>query len=107
MAGGDAEQRSERGVVGSAAVKAEHELVEIGLQMGTAQAVVDTQDPDFEIGKDAVDPGQDDMGGDLADDMRIVSDTGGAWVSRPSIGLGRVVPGARLPAMKGCRLAAE
>ncbi len=56
--------------------------------MRTAQAVVDAQGPDFEVGEDAVDPGQDDMGGDLADDMRIVSDAGGPWVSRPSVGLG-------------------
>ena len=89
MAGGDAEQRPEPGVAGSAAVKAEHELVEVGLQMGTAQAVIDAQGPDFEVGEDAVDPGQDDMGGDLADDMPIVRDAGGAWVSRPSVGLGR------------------
>ena len=88
MAGGKAEQRQEGGVAGSTSVKAEHELVEVGLQMGTAQAVVDAQGPDFEVGEDAVDPGQDDMGGDLADDMRIVSDAGGPWVSRPSVGLG-------------------
>ena len=63
-------------MTGSAAVEAEHELVEIGLQMTAAQAVVDAQGPDFEVGEDAVDPGQDDMGGDLADDMRIVRDAG-------------------------------
>ena len=47
MAAGDAEQGAERGVPGSAAVEAEDELVEIGLQMLAAQAVVDTQRPDF------------------------------------------------------------
>ena len=42
MAGGNAEQGAERGVPGPAAVEAEDELVEIGLQMLAAQAVVDT-----------------------------------------------------------------
>jgi hypothetical protein len=87
VAGSDAEQRANCGVVGSAAIKAEHKLVEVGLQMGTAQAVIDTQGPDFEVGEDAVDSGQNDVGGP-ADDMRIVSAAGGAWVSGPSIGLG-------------------
>jgi hypothetical protein len=87
VAGGDAEQRSEHGVAGSAAVKPEHELVEVGLQIGTAQTAHRSR-LDFEVGEDAVDPGQDDMGGDLADDMRIVSAAGGAWVSGPSISLG-------------------
>ena len=33
-------------------------------------------------------PGQDDMGGHVADDMGIVVDAGGAGISRPSVGLG-------------------
>ena len=41
--------------------------------MGTAQTVVDAQDPDFDVGEDAVDTVQDDMDGDLADNMRIVA----------------------------------
>ena len=45
MAGGDAEQGAERGMPGAAAVEAEDELVEIGLQMLAAQAVVDAQAP--------------------------------------------------------------
>jgi hypothetical protein len=39
-------------------VKAEHKPLEAGLRMGTAQAVVDVQGPDFEVGDDAVDPGR-------------------------------------------------
>ena len=39
----DAEEGSERGVPGAAAVKAEDELVEIGLKVFAAQAVVDAQ----------------------------------------------------------------
>jgi hypothetical protein len=58
VAGGDAEQRPEPGVAGSTAVKAEHELVEVGLQMGAAQTVVDAQGSDFEIGENAVDQGR-------------------------------------------------
>jgi hypothetical protein len=49
--------------------------------MFAAQAVVDTQGSDFEIGEDAVRPGQDDMGGHVADDMGIVIEAGGAGVS--------------------------
>ena len=55
---------------------------------GPAQAVIDAQGPDFGVGEDAMNPGRDDMGGDLADDMRIVSDTGGAGASEPSLGPG-------------------
>ena len=106
MAGGDAEQRTEGGMPGMAAVEAEDELVEIGLQMPAAQAVIDAQGPDFEIGEDAVRPGQDDMGGHLADDMGIVLDAGGAGISRPSVGLGGSA-GGEVGRIKGCRLSAE
>ena len=41
MGGGDAEQRAEGGMPGAAAVEAEDELVEIGLQVLAAQAVVE------------------------------------------------------------------
>ena len=41
MGGGDAEEGSERGVPGAAPVEAEDELVEIGLKVFAAQAVVD------------------------------------------------------------------
>ena len=37
-----------------AAIEAENEFVEIGLEVLAAQAVIDTQCPGFEIGKDAV-----------------------------------------------------
>src|SRR5271155_786107 len=73
---------------GMAAVEAEDELVEIDLEVLAAQAVIDAQGPDLEIGEDAVRPGQDDMGGHFADDVGIVIDTGGTGISRPSVGLG-------------------
>src|SRR6516165_7469542 len=102
MAGGDAEQRAKCGVPGTAAVEAEDELVEIGLQMLAAQAVVDTQRPDLEVREDAVHPGQDDVGGHLTNDVGIVFDAGSTGMAdHPSVLA--VAPGARLPAMKGCR----
>ena len=49
MASGDAEEGAERGVRGTATVEAEDELVEMGLQMRAARAVVDTQRPHLEV----------------------------------------------------------
>lgn len=62
----DGEQGAEGGVGRVPTIEAEEELVEIGLQMFFAQTVIDAQRPGFEVGEDAVDPGQDDMGGHLA-----------------------------------------
>ncbi len=69
-------QRPEGGVAGAAPVEAEDELVEVGLEVLGAQAVVDAKRPGLEVGKDPVDPGQDDMGGPGADDMRLVVTSG-------------------------------
>jgi len=88
VGGGDAEEGSERGVSGAAPVEAEDEFVEIGLKVFAAQTVVDAQGPDFEVGEDAMDPGQDDMGGHLADDMGIMDEACGAGIAGPSVGLG-------------------
>src|SRR5882672_12908808 len=73
---------------GAPAVEAEDELIEVGLEVLAPQSVVDAQGPDLEVGEDPVNPGQDDMGGHLADDMGIVGDAGGAGISGPTIGLG-------------------
>ena len=43
--GGDPEQRSERRMAHPAPVEAEHELVEVVLQVGPPQSVVNTQAP--------------------------------------------------------------
>ena len=51
-------------------------------------------------------PGQDDMGGHLADDMGIVGDAGGTGISGPAIGLGSGA-GARLVARKAWRLSSR
>ena len=56
MAGGDAKQGAEGGVPGAAAVEAEDELVEVGLEMLAAQAMIDAQTPYFEVGEDPVPP---------------------------------------------------
>ena len=47
MAGGDAKQGAEGGVPGAAAVEAEDELVEVGLEMLAAQAMIDAPNPIF------------------------------------------------------------
>ena len=74
--------------------------------MFAAQAVIDAQGPYLEVGEDAVRPGQDDMGGHFADDMRIVGDAGGAGISQPAVGLGGGARG-EMAVMKVCRLWAE
>src|SRR5215213_4611764 len=88
MGRGDAEERAKGGVSSAASVEAEDELVEIGLKVFSAQAVIDAERPALEIGEDAMGPGQHDMGGDAADDMRIVRDAGSTRVPGPAIGLG-------------------
>ena len=106
MPGADAEKGAEGGMPGAAAVKAENELIEIGLKVLAAQAVIDAKRPYLEVGEDAVHPRQDDMGGHLADDVGIVAHAGGAGVAgNPSVLA--VAPGARSAARKACRLAAE
>jgi hypothetical protein len=89
VAGGDAEHGAEGGVPGAAAIESEDELVEVGLELLAAQAVIDAQGPDLEVGEDAVHPGQHDVGRHLADDVRIVADAGSAGIGGPSVGLGK------------------
>ena len=72
---------------GAPTVEAEDELIEIGLEVLAAQPVIDAQCPDLEVGEDPVNPGQDDMGGHLADDMGIVGDAGSAGSRTSIIGL--------------------
>jgi hypothetical protein len=54
--------------------------------MFPSQAVVDAERPGLQVGEDAMDPGQHDMGGHFADDMGIVGDVGRAWIGCPSVG---------------------
>src|SRR4051794_32131550 len=88
MGRGDAEERAESGVSAAASIEAEDELVEVGLEVFAPQAVIDAERPALEIGEDAVGPGQHDMGGHAADDMRIVRDAGSTGIPGPAVGLG-------------------
>src|SRR4051794_41737138 len=97
----DTEERAERSVSGAASVEAEDELVEVGLEVFSTQAMIDAERPALEISEDAVGPGQHDMGGHAADDMRIVRDAGSTGVSCPAVGLGGgagggICPGGRV-----------
>src|SRR5215207_11135037 len=85
---GDAEERAEGSVSDMASVEAEDELVEVGLEVFATQAVIDAERPALEVGEDAMGPGQHDMGGHAADDMRIVRDAGSTGVPGPAVGLG-------------------
>ncbi len=80
-------------MTGSAPVEAEDVLVEIALQVLGAQAVVDAERPGLEVGEDAVDPRQDDMGGHVADHMGLVAELGRSRIAGPAIGLGGAVGG--------------
>ena len=106
MAGADAEQGSEGGMASAAAVETEHKLIEVGLNMPAAQAVIDAERPDFEVGEDAVHPRQNDVGRHLTDHMGIMMDAGDASITGQSIGLGGST-GGEMGSEEGCRLAAE
>src|SRR6266511_2852555 len=84
----DPEQRPEGGMSGAAAVEAEDEFVEVRLQVLAAQAMVDAQGPTFEVREHPMGPGEHDMGGHRADDVRIVGDARRAFVGGPAVGLG-------------------
>ena len=71
-----------------APVEAEGELVEVGLQVLASEAVVNAQRPGPEVGEDAINSGQDYMGGHVSDDVRIVCDAGRAGVAGPAVGPG-------------------
>ena len=83
---GDAEQGAKGGVSGAAAIEAESELVEIGLQVLFAQPVIDAERPGLEVGEDAMRPGQDDVRGHRSDNVRVVSNAGSAGVAGPAVG---------------------
>jgi hypothetical protein len=85
---------------GAPAVEAKDEFIEVGLKVFAAQPVIDAQGPDLEVGKDPVDPRLDNVRGHLADDTRIMGDTGGSGISGPTIGLGSGT-GREIVARKG------
>ncbi len=57
----------------SAPIEAKDELIETGLETLGAQPVADAPRPALEIGKRGVDPGENLMGGPVADDMGLVT----------------------------------
>ena len=77
----------------AAPIEAEREFIEIGLNVGAAQAVIDAERPGFEVGEHPMDPGQDDMGGHRADHMGFMLDVLCAGIGSPSVGLGGGVLG--------------
>src|SRR3954452_15402704 len=83
--GGEAEEAGEGGLGRAAAVEAEGELVEVGVEVLRPQAVVDAQRPPLGVGEDAVDPGQHEVGRRLADPLRIVLDLLEAAVAGPAV----------------------
>jgi hypothetical protein len=55
-AGADAKEGIERGMPCPASIEAEHELIEVVLEVGLSQSVVNAQAPALEIGEQAMDP---------------------------------------------------
>src|SRR4051794_22945944 len=82
---GEAEEPGEGGLRRAAAVEAEGELVEVGLEVLRPQAVVDAQRPPLGVGEDTVDPGQHEVGRRLADHLRVVLDLLEVAVAGPAV----------------------
>ena len=59
MDDGDCEKGAEGGVASSASVEAEHEFVEVALEMLFSQSVIDAEGPGLGVGEGAVDRRQD------------------------------------------------
>src|SRR3954468_23196384 len=70
----EAEQALEGGGGRPAAIGAEDELVEIRLQVLRPQAVIDPERPPLRVREHPMDPGQDQVGRDIADHLRFVLD---------------------------------
>ena len=83
--GGDAEQAVEGDARVPPPVPAEHEFVEITVEMRLAQSVIDTGAPSLQVGEHSVNPGQQHVGCHGADDFGLVRMLLQALVSRPTI----------------------
>src|SRR3954467_5225069 len=70
----EAEEAGERRLRRAAAVEPEHELVQVGLEVLLAQAVVDAQGPALRVREHPVHPGQDRVGRGVADHLRLMLD---------------------------------
>ena len=93
VAEADCEEACKAGMAVATSIEAEDELVEIGLEILAAQSVIDAERPGLEVGEHAMDPGEHDVGGHRADDMRFVFDILGAGIGSPAVGLGGGVLG--------------
>ena len=91
----EAEQALEGGSRRVAAVEAKGELVEVGLEMLPAQAVVDAQAPALRVGEDAVDPRQHDVRGHGPDHLGVVLDVLERGVAGPAVAHHRAADGNR------------
>src|SRR5256885_424355 len=82
---GEAEEAAEGGLGRAAAVEPEGELVEVGLEVLLAQAVVDPQRPPLRVREHAVDPGQHQVRRGIADHPRVVLDVLEPLVAGPAV----------------------
>src|SRR5258705_2844109 len=73
---------------GAPTVEAEDEFIEVGLEVLTAQPVIDAQGPDLEVGEDPLNPRKHDVAGNLADDMGFGGYAAAAGTPDPTIVLG-------------------
>src|SRR3954464_7838443 len=69
---GEAQETLEGGGRRAASIEAEHELVEVVLEVLSAQAVVDAETPPLRVGEHAVDPRRHQVGRRVADHLRVV-----------------------------------
>lgn len=81
----DPEQRVERAAHVPPSVPAEHELVEIALQMALSEAMEDAFCPCFQVGKHAVDPVEDVVCLLAADNFRLMRVCRGIFVTEPAV----------------------
>src|SRR4051795_4890767 len=81
----EAEEAGERRLGRAAAGEPEHELVQVGLEVLLAQAVVDAQGPALRVREHPVHPGQDQVGRGVADHPRVVLDVLELGVAGPAV----------------------
>src|SRR3954447_23635487 len=82
---GEAEETLEGGGGRAPAIEAEHELVEVGLEVLPAQPVVDTEAPPLGVREHPVHPGQHQVGRRVADHLRLVLDVRERGVPGPAV----------------------
>ena len=81
----DPKERVESALRVTSSVPSEHELVEVALDMGLAQAVKDALRPSLEVREDAVDPRQDIVRLLALDDAGFVAVCGRVLIAQPAV----------------------